>query len=397
MIRFLKKIKKKITNFRLMIVSYCSPSIVASKLNNKNLKKWALVSYLKDSANMSDSDPRIKWNSNWWECRELVKILHELGYNVELIASNDEKTTPSRQYDLIIDLARNLYRLAPLQKETCKKILLCTGSHHKWAIEQEQKRIDYFNEKHGVSYNPRYTSFPLEKLNKSLSVADSVLLIGNDVTLNTYPDEFKKKITKIHVTASEINFVKEYKNQKNNRFLYFSSPRNVGKGLDIVLDFILEHPDYSLAVVGNVESEKDFMEAYPNIHKNERIVFYGHMAPSSKEFMQIVDECDAFILPSISEGTSTSALTCIMCGLYPILSYNSGVTLPEGCGIWLNDCSSESLDDAVNKFSNKSLNCIKNESLKAKTFVSALHNRDNYRSDVFKCFVDLLKSEGCHE
>lgn len=374
----MKRMLKRYLNPLVVVLKKCSdvfkPAIVTYRGNKRENTKWALISYLPDAINMKDSSTRMFWNSNWWECREIARILNRLGYNVEAIASSDRLTLPARQYDLIIDIARNLQRLAPYQKESCVKLLLLTGSHHLWAIESELKRVEEFEKKHGTLYSPRYVEFPLFALNKSLKIADACMLIGNDVTLNTYPDPARAKIIKIPVTASLTNHVKNYSSRTNN-FLYFNSPRNVGKGLDLVLDVFIRHPEWILHCVGNAESERDFMLAYPDLSSHKNIVMHGHMAPSSSSFEAIVDLCDCFIAPSCSEGTSTSCLTCLQCGLYPILTPNTGVDLAENAGIWISDWTDVAVEQALLRFVEKDYDDIRKEAEVCHAFTIKRHNR----------------------
>lgn len=381
----LKRLLKPAHDFMQKAKTVFKPGIVAYRGNKRENTKWALISYLQDAINMKDSSTRMFWNSNWWECREIARILSGLGYNVEAIASSDRLTLPPRQYDLIIDIARNLQRLAPYQKKSCVKLLLLTGSHHLWAIESELKRISEFEKKHGTLYTPRYAEFPLFALNKSLEIADACMLIGNDVTLNTYPDSARAKITKIPATASLSTHVKNYSSRTNN-FLYFNSPRNVGKGLDLVLDVFTRHPEWILHCVGNVESERDFMLAYPDLSSHRNIVMHGHMVPSSFSFEAIVDLCDCFIAPSCSEGTSTSCLTCLQCGLYPILTQNTGVDLPEGVGIWISDWTEAAVERAVLEFQEKSEVEIAREAEIAHQSISRRHNREFFS----QCVRDFI-------
>ena len=248
------------------IESAFAPRIRPFPGNRRKKRKWALLSYLPDAISMADSDSRMKVHSNWWECREIARILCDLGYNVEAVAGSDVSTVPSRQYDLIIDQGRNIQRLAPYQKPATRFVLLLAGSHFSWAIEAERARVADFEKAHGVRYALRYGNMPTALLNKSLEIADAALLIGNETTLSTYPERFRAKIVRIPATSSLCPFQKVYQTQKRS-FLFFSGPCNVLKGLDLALDTFLRHPDWRLHVVGRQHAERDFMMAYPDIDK----------------------------------------------------------------------------------------------------------------------------------
>ena len=197
------------------------PKIVHFRENSRKKTKWALLSYLPSAINLHNQSPRLLGHSNIWECREIARILSRLGYNVDAIHCGDTVTIPTRQYDLIIDIARNIQRLAPFQKRDTKYILLLTGSYHEWAIREEIRRVLVFEKTHGVYYVPRCGDLPLPALDKSLHIADMAMLIGNDITINTYPENVREKIVKIPVTASFIDFSKEY-DRRTNEFLYYA-------------------------------------------------------------------------------------------------------------------------------------------------------------------------------
>lgn len=349
--------------------------------NVADSQKWALLSYLPDAINLTDNDKRLKGHSNWWECRELARILFSFGFNIESISHGDHRTKPKRHYDLILDIATNLQRLAPEQKRATF-ILLLTGSHYDWTKRAEAKRVEDFTRRHGVAYRPRYATVSPEELNRSLEIADCCLLIGNEITLKTYPERFQRKIRLVPVSGSKTSFLKNFDQPRTGSFLYFSTPRNVLKGLDLVLDVFLRHSEWRLHIVGNVDSENDFMAAYPDVGKCRNIRFHGFLLPSSKRFEGIVEMCDAVILPSCSEGTSTSVLTCTQMGLYPIISKHTGVSLPEGCGVWIENLSPDGVESAVSAFCAKPMEEIRREAKEIQRNHLHHHSREAFSNSI---------------
>ena len=350
--RFAHTIRKKIREFGIAVKRVqkaLAPRIRPFPGNRPANRKWALLSYLPDAVSMKDSDPRMKSHSNWWECREIARILCDLGYNVEAISARDTKTIPDRRYDLVIDLARNLQRLAPYQKPTTKYALLLTGSHYSWSVEAERKRVADFERAHGVRYALRYGAMPTALLDKSLEIADWAMSIGDETTLSTYPEWARGKIVRIPATPSFCPFRKTYRTL-NRSFLFFSGPCNVLKGLDLALDAFLRHPDWTLHVVGRQQSERDFMAAYPDIGKALNIRFHGFMAPDSEAFGRLIDECDAFLAPTCTEGASTSAILLCSAGMCAIASDRLGIGLPPDAQTLIESLTAESVERAVLRF-----------------------------------------------
>ena len=61
--------------------------------------KRALLSYIADAVVWPDDHPRLRTHSNFWECREIARLLVAQGYNVDAIDWNDSVCQPNRSYD----------------------------------------------------------------------------------------------------------------------------------------------------------------------------------------------------------------------------------------------------------------------------------------------------------
>ncbi len=352
-------------------------------------KKRALLCYLLDAVDMRDSDPRLRGHANWWRGRELARILDFLGYSVDVIASGDGSTIPPCQYDLIFDASANLPRLAPFQKKDTKLVLFLTGSYYGWSAPAEMRRILDFETAHGVFYEPRYGRQPKVLMDKALAMADLALLVGNETTLHTYPDWARKNMRTVRMPASFIEHRKRF-GERTDTFLYFSSARNVLKGLDLLFDVFVEHPEWTLVVVGPVEStEPDFFKAYPDLSGHSNIRLLGSMLPSSAKFAEVLDRCDAFLLPSCSEGTSSSALTCCVAGIYPILSRNSGVDIVDGMGTWIESLTKSGVEKAIVSFRAKDWSKIAREADAIRTDIANKHSRKAFSNELTDILAGL--------
>lgn len=349
--------------------------------NRRSNRKWVLLSYLPDAVSMKDSDPRMKSHSNWWECREIARILCELGYNVEAMSARNTTTIPSRKYDLIVDQARNLQRLAPYQKPNTKFALLLTGSHYSWSVEAERKRVAAFEKAHGVRYALRYGAMPTALLDKSLEIADVAMHIGNATTLSTYPEWARGTFVQIPATPSFCPFRKTYRSL-NRAFLFFSGPCNVLKGLDLALDAFLRHPDWTLHVVGRQQSERDFMAAYPDLGKTPNVRFHGFMAPDSEAFGRLIDECDAFLAPTCTEGASTSAILLGEAGLFAIASDRLGVDYPPDTLETVDSLTPEGVEAAVERFLSRPLSDVARKAEESRAALTAVFSRENFTRTV---------------
>jgi glycosyltransferase involved in cell wall biosynthesis len=135
---------------------------------------------------------------------------------------------------------------------------------------------------------------------------------------------------------------------KKSEFLWFFGSGVVHKGLDLLLEVFSKYGEFTLHVVGKVDREPDFMSIYRHeLTALPNIRMHGPLRIDSERFREIIRDVFCFIAPSCSEGLSPAVVTCMQIGLYPVLSRDTGVTLPSGCGVYLENCSVEEIETAV--------------------------------------------------
>lgn len=358
--------------------SRLKPKVETFEGNRPGNRKWALVSYLPGAINKKDGDKTLSVHSNWWECRQIARILSDRGYNVEAISYADAKTVPPRKYDLVFDIEGNLARLKPFQKPETKFLMMLTGSHLPFAVEAERKRIVDFVRRHGIPYAPRYAKYGERTgaMDTSLEVADKCLLLGNAVAESTYPSRFHGKMERCPVTIVPPSSIKT-EGYGGKSFLYFFSGRNVAKGLDLVLDAAARHADWSVRVVGSIDPEFE-----PWIRGLSNVKIEGFLKPDSAKFAEIVADVSAFVAPTCTEGTSPAALTCMAAGLYPIVSARTGIDMPAGCGIVFDDLTPETVESCMSRFLSLPESEAARQTAACRAFVAAAHSREAFTNAV---------------
>lgn len=130
---------------------------------------------------------------------------------------------------------------------------------------------------------------------------------------------------------------------------------------------------------------KKELTAFPNIH------FHGLVMPSSEKFGQIVSRCFAYINPSCAEATSTATVTALSVGLFPIISYDNGFTLPEGCGMYLDKCSVEEIEEAIRRLWLKNSEEVRGEIGKVHQMTLKNFSRENFRRNMQKYLAEQIK------
>jgi glycosyltransferase involved in cell wall biosynthesis len=332
-------------------------------------------------------------HSNRWESREIARIFTRLGYVVDGISFKDSLFVPSMPYDVVFDISTNLQRLAPLMGSRTLKILHRTGSDAFYQNRAEMTRVKALEARRGMLYSPRkMVAYPdLER--KSLEIADRCSLFGNQHTLETYPEEFRRKLTLLPVSGSELGGMTKRREDlvpPRREFLSFCGGGMVHKGLDLLLEVFAMNPQYTLNVVGNAQ-EADFHRIYEKeLRTLPNIRCYGFLKPGSREFKKILRDTFCFLSPSCSEGMSSAVVTCMQAGLYPIISRDSGVTLPEGCGTMLETCSLEEITGSVEQVHQLDAKCLTRQTAMVQNYAWQTFTRERFRDSMCRFIMDAL-------
>lgn len=343
----------------------------------------AMQCYLPRPVGWKEDDPRLHGHSNQWESREIAFQLCSMGYSVDAISFDDLELIPRAEYDVIFDIHRNLQRLAPLYPDSCK-LLHITGSYPRFQNDAEARRAIEFEGRTGKHYEPKRQIPDLDVFDRSLKAADECSLIGNESTLRTFPEEYRKKMSLVTVSASK-GYVKSPERlvPPQGEFVWFFGGGAVHKGLDLVLEAFTRLPGFRLNVIGNVAWEKDFMAAYSDLLlKSENIRYHGILDPDGPRFREIMDRSYAFIAPSCSEAISTAAATAMQAGLYPIVSRETGITLPEGHGTYLEHCHIDEIVQACQNIISMSAARLRQDAQACQALALRQYSRHAFTEDM---------------
>lgn len=309
----------------------------------------ALVSYLREGAAIErDDDPRLDHHTNRWESRCLVRCLAARGFAVDVIDFKDADFEPRcwSDYDVVLDIGLNLGRWHERLPGSTRRLMHLTGSWFGYSNAAIALRLDDLERRRGVRLEAVATR-DAEAYGRSIEAAEACSLIGNATTHATYPERWRAKLVPMKVTASRC-VRKNLEGDRSREFLWFNGADPVLKGLDLVLEAFADRPDRTLHVVGPVRDAAGFHETYQReLEELPNIRLHGWMNPASAAFGAIAERCVAFVSASCTEGMSSSAVTAMKIGLLPIVSRNTGVDLPAGCGRIIEHASIESIGAAV--------------------------------------------------
>lgn len=313
----------------------------------------ALLSYLAEPVTFSEKDPRLRGHTNKWESREFARALQDRGWTTDVVDFNILGWDPRARYDIVIALDAELLTLKD-ELDPALSFVHMTGASAAFQNSAELTRIEELFRRRGIECLPRRMVPAPESSARAQEVADSCSLVGNDWTLSTLSPAVRSKTSMINVTASPFRSPRWSRrgSPSSGDFLWFFGAGAIHKGLDRVLEVFAGEPRLGLHIVGNIAGEEDFVQAYEaELFGLPNVTFHGALDPMSRAFTRVIDSCSAFVAPSCSEGMSPSCATLLQAGLFPILSRETGITLPDDKGIYLEESSIEEIRDAVTRFS----------------------------------------------
>lgn len=286
-------------------------------------------------------------------------ILNSLGYSVDLRRYDDLDVRMDRTYDFFLGHTNTFIEIKNKIALKGKAVLLVTGSSPEFGNEAQHIRAEELFRRSGIQL-PEHTANIVPSASETHAAADHVLMLGNDFVLSTWYSEFLYKYTlRNNVSAYTLDFGAE----RPSNYLFLSSTGQVHRGLDVLLEVFAERSDH-LHICSSVLNEPDFVKAYkrelfdrPNIHT------HGFVDTSSQRFSNILSDCKFVILPTCSEGQSSSVINAMFCGLLPIVTPNAGLPDVSSCGFLIDEISPKAvcaLVDRASSMSEKEYLCKRN-------------------------------------
>lgn len=346
-----------------------------------------LFSYIIDGFLEEPNAPIFNRHTNIWQTVKMVETFVELGYEVDVIDWTNNRYVPQGNYSFLVDVRRNIERLAPVLNKDCIKIMHLDTAHILFHNAAEAKRLLQLQSRRGVTLHLRR----FEKPNLGIEHADYGTTGGNDFTIDTFRYAKKKIFRLPSPCAIKLDWPKREWHQCRKHFLWFSSGGLVHKGLDLALEAFSEMPDFHLTVCAPVDREKDFLRAFhKELYQTENINTIGWVDINSDVFRDITARCAATLHLSCSEGGAPSVKMCMHAALIPIVSYESGVDTHD-FGFTLKDCSVVGIKNLLNHFATISQNEIENRALKTWEYARRYHTRENFASEYRKIILDIIE------
>jgi hypothetical protein len=361
-------------------------------INNKFLNNLYKTKFDKSVLISYTIIPFIYQNSkhtNNQESKVIADIFNKLGYNVDIVHYTNQNNIKYSKYQIIFGFGEPFEN--SFKYKNLKRIYYATGAHVFHQNYAEIKRIDNANIRHNATILPKRLVPWTWSLSTSLS--DSLIVIGNEWTKSTYTKYTNKEVLSINATALiNINSKKIIRdiNKTKKNFLWFGSSGLVHKGLDLCLEYFIEHKDLTLHICGPMEN--DFKEVFAKYLEKENIHYYGFINVDSQNFIDIVSNCSFTILPTCSEGQATSLLTTMGAGLIPISTKYCGIDI-EKEGYVIEDLELESIDKTIKTVMFLENKHIENKSKRLIRYINEQHSIINFEMNLRNLLYKVLNDQ----
>lgn len=338
----------------------------------------ALISWVTEAFDLTDGELPTS-HTHFWECRELARILLEMGFRVDVVNFRNILFRPRRSYDLFIDTRVNMERLGAQLGDDCLKIMHLERSHILFQNAAEFRRLVELKQRRQVALKPRRVD---RRVSASLEHADCGVVYGNERTAATYAYAGKPlyRIPGTPVRMFDPPHDKDLNRVRSN-FLWMGSNGLVLRGLDRVLEAFASMPNLHLTVCGPVDRESDFAGAFHReLYETPNITTLGWIDPRSERFEQLARSTIGLVYPSASEGQSGAVVTALHAGLLPIVTPEAGVDVDGRFGWLLEEGSVDELRTAAGSVANLPASDLAPMPMAAWRFARSTHTRQRFTS-----------------
>lgn len=283
-------------------------------------------------------------HTNNWEIVRAIQILNSKGFVVDLIDRTNGDWSPTHKYDLFLGLGvgNSGRRFAEYARRSgaSKKILLAMGPQPDVSNERVLARYDAFRERTGVAAPPMRTVTDVmgDSFLRIIENTDYIFNIGEEGTesYNSFL-KYEKPVFNFYPAISpNVSFENSWLTTRDrNSFLCFAGNGLICKGVDVVVEAFLKHPDMNLHICGPIE--KSFFDYYgQKIEESKNITYHGFIDPGGSKFNELASICSFVVFNSSAEGCCTSVATAMKAGLVPIINSWTGIKIEE-CGISIHE------------------------------------------------------------
>ena len=152
------------------------------------------------------------------------------------------------------------------------------------------------------------------------------------------------------------------------------------------MDVFYKRNDIILHICGLDKKEKRIL----NIQQRENIIEHGHVNVNSDAWLELVQRCTFIILPSCSEGFSTSVTTGMLHGLIPVVNKDTGFNRAGDHIIFLEEYKVEYVAKRINELSGSDPQELSKLSKKIFDFAQENFSIEAFENNFNKIMTDII-------
>lgn len=323
------------------------PFVLNINFKETSVQKKALVCY-QTNCYFKPVDSVVQRRTQPFEIISIINTFIESNYVIDLIDCTESRIPPAireKKYDLIFGFGESHYIMTNLNPEA-RSVLYMTENTPEFSYREEKKRLDYYYERHGRRHKIIRSGMFYKKHHFEKPYSHVITMGEPELLKEKYPEPFSIFPTGLINSQFKYGFKNHELTRKN--FLWLGSLGAIHKGLDLLIDVFKENNDIVLHICGLSDFEKKLLK----VPSSKNIVNHGYVFVSSDNFLKLVRECSFIILPSCSEGCSTSILTGMLHGLIPVVMKDAGFNRLGDNALFLDSYKIEYLLARITELSN---------------------------------------------
>jgi glycosyltransferase involved in cell wall biosynthesis len=257
-----------------------------------------------------------------WQCKEMVAILGDAGFGVDVIDWMNTRDAVNDNYDLIIGLGDAFVKSCRRQRRDIPSIYLGTGMDSKLTNELIEERSRILFERRGIKIEQ-----PIITDDGPL-IADEIWYIGNDSTRDSYrvPNVALNQLPNTVLDSVLPTFSGKDFLDARNHFMWMAAHGAIRRSLDVLLEVFEGRPNQHLWVCGLIDREHEFFAFYrKQLLELKNIHYVGWVKMASEKYQEVTRRCGYILYPTVSDGMPGSVVNAMAAGVVPIVTDAAGM------------------------------------------------------------------------
>ena len=338
-----------------------------------------------------------KHHSNLTECHVVARCFDRLGYRVDC-SSRTKTGIDYSPYEVVFGINGNAFMgsFGSDGKPEPLRIFYSVGAETCFNYRHTSIRNLDFHRRHGRWMLGSNRYMPGDPRNYyEAHFSDAVICLGNEYVYRQFLAEEScggryNRLPAFYFKVADPAKEKDFSLCRRN-ILWFGSSGMLHKGLDIAIDFVVAHPEFTLHICGGSRQESAFREYnMPVIKANGNIVMHGFVDIESQEFAHILSQCGVLLNPSVSEGGAVAVLNVLGNGaLLPVCSRATGIDI-DGYGTVVDEMTYDAFEQALLDVDKLPLKEFEQRAWEAYKDISVNYTVEKYEENMYNLLKGII-------